>query len=39
MGVRRDSRLLAYFIVAVLIFVVSLLAWPAWDIYERARVF
>jgi heme/copper-type cytochrome/quinol oxidase subunit 4 len=39
MGVRRDGRLVAVFAIAVAVVLVGLLAWPAWDVYERAKVF
>ena len=38
LGVRRDGRLVWTFAVVVAVFVISLLAWPAWDIYERVRL-
>jgi heme/copper-type cytochrome/quinol oxidase subunit 4 len=39
MGVRRDGRLVSMLVLAVLVFVVGLLVWPAWDVYDRARMF
>src|SRR3954447_13865921 len=39
MGVRRDGRLVSVLALALIVFVVGLLVWPAWDVYERARMF
>ena len=39
MGVRRDGRLVSVLALAIIVFVVGLLVWPAWDVYERERMF
>ena len=39
MGLRRDRSLVPVFDIVVLVVVTGLLAWPAWDVYERARTF
>jgi hypothetical protein len=39
MGVRRDGRFVSALALAVIVFAVGLLVWPAWDVYERARMF
>jgi heme/copper-type cytochrome/quinol oxidase subunit 4 len=39
MGVRRDGRFVSIMALAVLVFVLGLLVWPAWDVYDRARMF
>jgi len=39
MGVRRDGRLISLLAAATLVFLVGLLIWPAWDVYERMRPF
>jgi hypothetical protein len=36
MGVRRSGRWIPILLVAVVMFVLSLLVWPAWDAYGRA---
>jgi hypothetical protein len=37
LGVRRDGRLVWTFALVTAVLVLGLLAWPAWDIYERVR--
>jgi heme/copper-type cytochrome/quinol oxidase subunit 4 len=39
MNLRRDSRLVAVFAIVLAVCLAGLLAWPAWDVYERVRVF
>jgi FtsH-binding integral membrane protein len=37
LGVRRDGRLVWMLAAITAVLVLGLLAWPAWDIYERVR--
>jgi hypothetical protein len=37
LGVKRSGWMVSVFAVITAIFIVNLLAWPAWDIYERVR--
>ena len=37
LGVRRDGRLVFVFALITTVMVLGLLAWPAWDVYERLR--
>ena len=39
MGVRRDGRIVRMLALATVVFLVGLLAWPAWDVAQRARMF
>ena len=39
MGVRRGGRWVLFLLLATTVFVVGLLAWPAWDVYERAGAY
>lgn len=37
LGVKRSGWMISLFAVITVVFIVSLLAWPAWDVYERVR--
>jgi hypothetical protein len=39
MGVRRSGRWVLFLLLATTVFVVGLLVWPAWDVYERAGAY
>jgi membrane associated rhomboid family serine protease len=37
LGVGRSGRLVSLFAIVLVAFLVNLLGWPAWDVYERVR--
>ena len=39
LGVRREGRLVSVLALAVVVFLVGLLVWPAWDVAQRTRVY
>jgi len=39
MGARRSGRWIVLLLRATIVFVAGLLVWPAWDVYERAKVY
>ena len=39
LGVRRSGWLVSTLAVSVVVFIVGLLVWPAWDVAQRARMF
>ena len=39
LGVRRSGWMVSTLALAVVVFIVGLLVWPAWDVAQRARLF